>query len=51
MAGVVVPIAVAVFLGGLVMGMIAVVAIAVRRQDRRCTLAVEAPDRLSRNTP
>ena len=32
------------------MGVIAVVAIAVRREDRRYTLAVEAPDRLSRNT-
>ena len=31
------------------MGVIAVVAIAVRREDRRYTLAVEAPDRLSRN--
>lgn len=49
MAGVVV-IAVAVFLGGLVMGVIAVVAIAVHREDRRYTLAGEAPDRLSRNT-
>jgi hypothetical protein len=50
MAGGVVAIAVAVFLGGVVMGVIAVVAIAVRREDRRYTLAVEAPDRLSRNT-
>jgi hypothetical protein len=49
MAGVVVAMAVAVFLGGVVMGVIAVIAIAVRREDRRCTLAVEAPDRLSRN--
>ena len=32
------------------MGVIAVVAIAVRREDRRYTLAVEAPDRLSRTT-
>jgi hypothetical protein len=50
MAGGVVAIAVAVFLGGMVMGVIAVVAIAVRREDRRYTLAVEAPDRLARNT-
>ncbi len=50
MAGGVIVIAVAVFLGGMVMGVIAVVAIAVRREDRRYTLAVEAPDRLSRNT-
>ena len=50
MAGGVVAIAIAVFLGGMVTGVIAVVAIAVRREDRRYTLAVEAPDRLSRNT-
>jgi hypothetical protein len=49
-AGVLVASAVAVFLGGLVMGVIAVIAIAVRREDRRYTLAVEAPDRLSRST-
>jgi hypothetical protein len=49
MAGVVVTIAVAVFLGGMVTGVIAAVAIAVRREDRRYTLAGEAPDRLSRN--
>jgi hypothetical protein len=50
MAGVVAAIAVAVFLGGMVVGVIAVVAIAVRREDRRYTLAGDAPDRLSRNT-
>ncbi|MFZ0186624.1 MAG: hypothetical protein WAL72_06750 [Streptosporangiaceae bacterium] len=50
MAGGVVVIAVAVFLGGVVMGVIAVVAIAVHREDHRYTLAGEAPDRLSRNT-
>ncbi len=49
MAGGVVAIAIAIFLSGMVMGVIAVVAIAVRREDRRYTLAVEAPDRLSRN--
>ncbi len=49
MAGVVVPIAVAVFLAGVVLGVIAVVAIAIRREDRRYTLAVDAPDRLSRS--
>jgi hypothetical protein len=49
MAGGVVVIAIAVFFSGMVMGVIAVVAIAVRREDRRYTLAVEAPDRLSRN--
>jgi hypothetical protein len=50
MAGVVVTIAIAVFLGGVMVGVLAVVAIAVRREDRRYTLADEAPDRLSRNT-
>ena len=49
MASVVV-IAVAVFISGAVMGVIAVIAIAVRREDRRYTLAVDAPDRLSRTT-
>jgi hypothetical protein len=50
MAGFVVISAVCALLGGLVVGVMAVVAIAVRREDRRYTLAVEAPDRLSRNT-
>src|ERR1700722_5315361 len=49
MASVVV-IAVAVFIAGLVMGVIAVIAIAVRREDRRYTLAGDAPDRMSRTT-
>jgi len=49
MASVVV-VAVAVFIAGVVMGVIVVVAIAVRREDRRYTLAVDAPDRLSRST-
>ena len=49
MASVVV-IAVAVFIAGLVMGVTAVIAIAVRREDRRYTLAVDAPDRMSRTT-
>jgi len=49
MAGVVIATA-AVFIGGIALGVIAVVAVAVRREDRRYTLAVEAPDRLSRNT-
>jgi hypothetical protein len=43
-------VAVAVFIAGLVMGVVAVIAIAVRREDRRYTLAVDAPDRLSRTT-
>jgi hypothetical protein len=49
MAGVVV-VAVTVFIAGVVLGFVVVVAIAVRREDRRCTLAVDAPDRLSRTT-
>jgi hypothetical protein len=49
MAGVVIA-AAAVFVFGIVLGVIAVVAVAVHREDRRYTLAVEAPDRLSRNT-
>jgi hypothetical protein len=49
MAGVIVTMAIAVFLGGIVTGVITVIAVAVHREDRRCTLAVEAPDRLSRN--
>jgi len=50
MASVVVVVAVALFLGGIVIGILAVIAVAVRREDRRYTLASEAPDRLSRNT-
>lgn len=42
--------AAAVFVFGIVLGVIAVVAVAVRREDRRYTLTVDAPDRLSRNT-
>lgn len=49
MAGVVV-IAVSVFIAGAVMGVILVVAVAVHREDRRYTLAVDAPDRLSRTS-
>ncbi len=47
MASVVV-VAVAVFIAGVVMGVFVVVAIAVRREDRHYTLAVDAPDGLSR---
>ena len=50
MAGVVIAVAVALFLGGIVIGTFTVIAVAVRREDRRVTLAGEAPDRLSRNT-
>jgi hypothetical protein len=50
MAEVVVTIAIAVFLVGVMVGVLAVVAVAVRREDRHYTLGGEAPDRLSRNT-
>ena len=40
----------AVFAFGIVLGIIAVVAIAVRREDRHHTLAAAAPGRMSRNT-
>ncbi|MGH3256437.1 MAG: hypothetical protein ACRDOU_13775 [Streptosporangiaceae bacterium] len=50
MAGLVVTIAIALFLGGIMIGVIAVMAIAIRREDRRHTLVGEAPDRMSRNT-
>jgi hypothetical protein len=50
MAGVVVTIAISVFLGGVMVGVLAVMAIAIRREDRHHTLVGEAPDRLSRNT-
>jgi hypothetical protein len=46
MAGVV-AVTVALFLGGVVTGVIVVVALAVRREDRRYTLVREAPDRMS----
>ena len=49
MAGGVV-VAVTVFIAGLAVGVFALIAIAVRREDRRYTLAGEAPDRLSRST-
>src|SRR5260370_38151273 len=49
MASVVV-VAVAVFIAGMMMGVIAVVAVAVRREDRSYTLAVEEPHRMSKTT-
>ena len=49
MASVVV-VSVSVFIAGAVIGVIAVIAIAVRREDRRYTLAVDAPDRMSKTT-
>lgn len=47
MGGYVVPI-IALFLSGVLSGVIVVVALAVRREDRRYSLTGEAPDRLSR---
>jgi hypothetical protein len=49
MAGVVIAVTIALFLGGVVTGVIVVVALAVRREDRACTLATEAPNRMSRS--
>jgi hypothetical protein len=48
MAGVV-TVTVALFLGGVVIGVIAVVALAVRHEDRRYSLVREAPGRMSRS--
>lgn len=50
MAGVIAAVSIAFFLGGVVIGVIAVVALAVRREERRFSLVREAPDRLSRST-
>jgi hypothetical protein len=41
-------IAIALFLGGITVGVIAVVAVSVRREDRAFTIAGDAPDRISR---
>jgi hypothetical protein len=46
MAGVVIAVASAVLLTGIM----AVMAVCIRREDRRCSLALDAPDRLSRST-
>jgi len=47
MAGVVVAVAIALFFGGIVVGVITVVAVAVRREDRGYTLVDDAPNRMS----
>jgi hypothetical protein len=47
MAGFVVCTVIALFLGGVAVGVIAVVAVAVRREDRRYTLCGVAPGRLA----
>jgi hypothetical protein len=49
MAGVAVAVIVALFLGGVVVGVFAVIALAVRREDRGYTLVDEAPNRMSRS--
>ena len=46
MAGVIAAVSIAFFLGGVVIGVIAVVALAVRREERRFSLVSDAPDRL-----
>ena len=48
MAGVA-TVTVALFLSGVVTGVIVVVALAIRREDRRYSLVREAPDRMSRS--
>jgi hypothetical protein len=47
MAGFEIAVIAALFLGGVVTGVILVVAWAIRREDRRYTLAVDAPDPVS----
>jgi hypothetical protein len=42
-------IATALFLGGITVGVIALVAVSVRREDRAITIAGDAPDRISRS--
>jgi len=49
MAGVVVAVTIALFLGGVVVGVIAVVAVAVHREDRAYTLLGDAPSRMSKS--
>lgn len=49
MAGIGLAVIIALFLGGVVTGVIVVVALAVRREDRSYTLAEDAPTRTSRS--
>ena len=49
MAAGLIAITIALFLGGVVTGVTVVVALAVRREDRRYSLGREAPDRLSKS--
>jgi MFS superfamily sulfate permease-like transporter len=49
MSCVVVAVTVALFLGGVVTGVAAAIALAIRREDRRYSLVREASDRISRS--
>ncbi len=49
MAGVLVAVTIALFLGGVVVGIIAVVAFSVHREDRAYTLLGDAPGRMSKS--
>ncbi|MGD0606144.1 MAG: hypothetical protein ABSA53_21475 [Streptosporangiaceae bacterium] len=49
MASVIIIMTIALFLCGLVTGVLAMVAVAVRREDRGGTLGTEAPNRMSRS--
>lgn len=49
MAGVIAVTTIALFLGGVAVGIVAMVALSVRREERHYTLARQAPDRLSRS--
>lgn len=49
MAGVVVAVTIALFLGGVVVGVMAVVALSIHREDRAYTLSGAAPSRMSKN--
>lgn len=50
MTGVFVVVATTVFLTGIMAGVYIVMAVCIRREDRRYSLAGDAPDRLSRST-
>ena len=49
MAGVIVAVTIALFLAGVVVGVITVIAVAVRREDRACSLVEDAPNRMSKS--
>jgi len=40
----------AIFLGGVVLGLLVVVSMAIKREDRKCTLTQQAPDAAARGT-